>query len=122
MVVGSATLVVVIIGANRTDLGHAPSQAVPQTSAGSISKRPARVRSRRPFAFQYVPVALADKFAKTLIGLQLNEAERQTRDRALELRVIWRDGRGVSSTSDLQPRRINVAVRDNIVVRIDGLY
>ena len=40
----------------------------------------------------------------------------------VSVRVIWQDGRALAITYDLRPARINVAVRGDRVVRLDGPY
>jgi hypothetical protein len=56
-----------------------------------------------------------------LVGLELSEAESLAQENGCEVRVVERDGEPLPTTLDLIENRINVAVEDGEVVRIDGL-
>ena len=60
--------------------------------------------------------------ANELIGLKLDEAEAQAKSRGCSVRVVEEDGEPLVGTSDLRPDRINVAIADGKVARIDGVY
>ena len=60
--------------------------------------------------------------ATELVGLDLKAAEAQAKAERCSVRVVERDGEIPPLTSDLVSNRINVEVRDEVVVRIDGIY
>lgn len=58
-----------------------------------------------------------------LIGLALERARRIARRHdGCEIRVLYRDGRYLGQTDDLKYNRINVAVRDERITRILGVF
>jgi len=54
--------------------------------------------------------------ASKYIGTSEDSAIRKIRGDGLHARVVWRDGVGQVGTSDLQDRRVNLYIRDGVVV------
>lgn len=51
-----------------------------------------------------------------LVGLSLDEAQEALAKEHLKLRIMKRDGEPLAGTCDYCPDRVNVEVRENIVV------
>uniref|UniRef100_A0A6C0C8H5 Uncharacterized protein n=1 Tax=viral metagenome TaxID=1070528 RepID=A0A6C0C8H5_9ZZZZ len=59
-----------------------------------------------------------ERISRRLLGLSL----RQARQIYNNIRVVEVNGRRVPTTQDYDRTRINVATRDDVVIRIDGFY
>ncbi len=60
--------------------------------------------------------------SERLEGISFEKAEEILDPTQCSLRLVKLDGRSLAVTSDLVKTRINVVVRDGVIVRIDGLY
>lgn len=56
-----------------------------------------------------------EQFARSLIGMTEEAAQKSTEEAGYQFRVVSRDGKPLPSTSDLRPDRINVAILDDQV-------
>jgi hypothetical protein len=54
--------------------------------------------------------------ARQLVGLSLHDANELANRSGCHLRVVRRDGQGLTVRSDLQTRRINIEIEGDIVV------
>lgn len=91
-----------------------PSAAPPGDSATAIEEspgdRPYTMRENRRWAEAELP------------GLDEAAARARVRSRGLSFRVVRRDGRDLFHTDDLIRTRVNVAVRNDKVTRVVGLF
>lgn len=60
--------------------------------------------------------------ARELRQLEVDAATAVARERGCELRVVRIDGKDQAITDDLSYSRVNVIVRDGLVVGVDGIY
>lgn len=59
------------------------------------------------------------KFAKTLLGMAQDYAEKKIEEAGFSHRVLWKDGKGPSFiTMDYSPTRINLYIKEGIVDRV----
>lgn len=80
----------------------------------------------RPADPVYCPSAVDDMAAGTfdardVLGQSLGDAERTAKDHDCMVRVVAEDGEDLPQTMDLRIERINVEVRDGVVVALRGV-
>jgi outer membrane lipoprotein SlyB len=56
-----------------------------------------------------------------LVNVSLHQAENICRKHGMQMRVINKDGKSLLVTQDYEESRINVSVKNNIVVMVEGL-
>ena len=60
--------------------------------------------------------------SRPLRGLTVPEAKSEARTRGCKLRVVRIDGVAQGVTDDLSLSRVNVSIRDGLVVKVDGIF
>lgn len=56
-----------------------------------------------------------------LINVSLRQAENMCRKHGMKMRVISRDGKELMRTLDYEESRINVGIKDNVIVKVEGV-
>ncbi|WP_216641471.1 hypothetical protein [Rhodoluna limnophila] len=82
------------------------------------SSVPGPTHTDPPFNFDEVAAETLE-FAKTLIGLEEQDAIRAIESRGYEYRVVERDGESFPVTLDYRPTRINLSIEGLIVVDVN---
>lgn len=56
-----------------------------------------------------------------LINVSLYQAESICRKHGMKMRVISRDGKQLMRTLDYEESRVNVDIKDNVVIKVEGV-
>ncbi len=60
--------------------------------------------------------------ATAIVGEPYAQAREAAQAQGCDVRAVVKDGKPLAVTQDFRPDRVDVAVRDGDVVRIDGIY
>jgi hypothetical protein len=106
------SVAVLAVGCGQ-DSPSAPGSSPGRYTTTSVVTVPEPVDARCP--------ARAAWDAGALVGLSEGDATRSAREHGCSLRVVERDGEAYSVTADVQDDRVNVAVEDGTVTRVDRI-
>jgi hypothetical protein len=110
VVVLAATVVLALSGCGGSSLNQEA-----HSSGFSLSVRP---RVVCPFGPQRTTQSFR---AHQLVGLDVSEARGLAREHDCSVRVVKRDGKSLSTTLELDYRRVDVAVEDHRVVAVEDV-